>query len=188
MSLLQKGNSKLAKEVYQFNLPPIKTCTPSAWCREHCYALKGQYQANKKVIDACYNHNLEASRQDNFVLKICLEIKSHKNLKYIRIHAAGDFYSQEYIEKWTWIAYLNPQVKFLAFTKRRDLITPLMDFNRLPNAQIRESLDNSCKAALPFPKASIEGSNTLPGFICSGKCSGCFACWNDPHNVILPVH
>lgn len=188
-NLLQPGNTKLGKSIYQFSLPPLKTCTPSNWCQKNCYALHGLYKIHEDMINNYFNRCLKASESDTFVLKVCNEIKKHKNLKYIRIHVAGDFYSHEYVEKWQWIAYLNPSIKFLAFTKRDDMKESLAMFAELPNVSIRESLDESIESSLPFPKAIIQGSHAdLEGFVCSGHCDGCFACWNSSDNVILPAH
>lgn len=44
MNVFVKGNIKMGPEVLIFNLPPIKTYTPSKWCRENCYALMGNHR------------------------------------------------------------------------------------------------------------------------------------------------
>jgi len=41
--------------------------------------------------------------------------------KIVRVHQDGDFYSQEYLEKWKEIARLLPDVTFYAFTKSFEL-------------------------------------------------------------------
>lgn len=187
--LLQRGNTKLGRSIYQFSLPPIITCKPSTWCRDNCYACKGLYKMYEKRINEYFNRCYEISKKDSFVLKICDEIQSHKNLKYIRIHIAGDFYSPEYIEKWVWIAYLNPDIKFLAFTKRQDFQKELEELNELPNVTIRESIDSTMDPKMPFTKAIIQGSHKeYDGYACSGHCEKCLICWNTTDNVILPAH
>lgn len=48
-NLLIKGNAKMGKDVYAFNLPPKKTCTPTHWClhsrdgKPSCYALRNNF-------------------------------------------------------------------------------------------------------------------------------------------------
>jgi hypothetical protein len=187
--LLQKGNSKLGKSIYQFNLPAKITCTPSKWCIKNCYACKGLFKVYEDTIQACYNRSYEASKLPSFIDTINQEIKRHPSIKYIRIHASGDFYSNDYISKWYYIAKVNPNVKFLAFTKRIDLLTALYALDSLPNVVIRESIDESLHVSSYLPKAIIEGSHDIPGFICSGHCSDCFGCWSrKEENVILPAH
>lgn len=40
-----------------------------------------------------------------------------KNCKAVRIHAAGDFFNQEYFDMWLDLARVHPGVEFWAFTK-----------------------------------------------------------------------
>ena len=43
-NLLVAGNSTMPRSVGIWNLPALKTCTPSAWCKKHCYALQGRFR------------------------------------------------------------------------------------------------------------------------------------------------
>lgn len=59
----------------------------------------------------------------------------------VRVHESGDFYSQEYLEKWKQIWRLTPDVKYLAFTKSFHL-----DFIGIPkNVSIYNSVDETTK-------------------------------------------
>lgn len=40
-----------------------------------------------------------------------------KDARYVRVHAAGDFYSQSYFDQWLVVCQNNPKVNFWAFTK-----------------------------------------------------------------------
>jgi len=40
-----------------------------------------------------------------------------KNAGIVRIHVAGDFFSQQYMEAWYTVALLNPKILFYAYTK-----------------------------------------------------------------------
>jgi hypothetical protein len=51
-----------------------------------------------------------------------------KKADAVRIHDSGDFYNNEYIEKWVNIAMLNPNVNFYAYTKS----IPLFKGRNLP--------------------------------------------------------
>ena len=56
-----------------------------------------------------------------------------------RIHASGEFYSQVYVDKWTEIVSMNPDITFYAYTKR----IKTFDFtklNTLANFVIIDSL------------------------------------------------
>jgi hypothetical protein len=187
--MLLKGNKKLGKSIYHFPLPAIQTCTPSKWCKKHCYALHGIYVIHKKMIDKCHQRNYFTTMEDSFIQDISFEI-SKKKIKYVRIHTSGDFYDNRYVWKWYQIALYHPETKFLAFTKRIDLAGPLQEFAKLPNVSIKESLDPTI--ANPgiegVPKAYIQGTPGENGHICSGYCSECFECWNKNTNIILPAH
>lgn len=46
-----------------------------------------------------------------------IDIQIPKQAKNIRIHGSGDFFSQEYFDKWLTVCKNNPDVNFWAFTK-----------------------------------------------------------------------
>lgn len=103
-----------------------------------CYAQKAQriYPA----VTPARNRRLEISKSKTFVSSISTELtQTKKQFKYVRIHSSGDFYSQEYIDKWTAIAKAHPEIKFYAFTKRMKEFnfTKLMS---LKNTSIIDSL------------------------------------------------
>lgn len=109
--LLKCGNSKISKDCLIFNLPTSVCITGDC---PRCYARKSEVRF-KSVLEF-RNRNYEASLKDDFVDRICGEI--HRSKKILcRVHESGDFYSQEYVDKWTRIVYYNPQVKFYCYTK-----------------------------------------------------------------------
>jgi hypothetical protein len=55
------------------------------------------------------------------------EISKKRGLKAVRIHGSGDFYSQEYLDKWISIAKINPSIRFYCYTKSLHL-----DWSNLP--------------------------------------------------------
>jgi hypothetical protein len=67
--------------------------------------------------------NFRLARSDKFVDTITQECEHFYNkgaLKYVRVHGSGDFFSQEYVDKWKRIAQNVPNVVFYAYTKRED--------------------------------------------------------------------
>jgi hypothetical protein len=115
--MLKIGNSKLSKVIAIFDLPAIKTCVNCELCKNTCYAMKAQrmYKHTKAFRDNNYNESLKES----FVDKINMELMQlrKKGIKYIRIHSSGDFYSNEYLNKWIKIAELNRDLIFYSYTK-----------------------------------------------------------------------
>jgi hypothetical protein len=120
-------------------------------------------------------HNFSESVKDTFVDDVTSAIKENLFITYFRIHESGDFYSQEYLNKWKEIARKNPKVKFLAFTKSFTL-----DFSNLPkNLKIIMSVfPDTDLSKVPQGRRAYAGMKTKKAmFVCSGKCSSCLECW-----------
>lgn len=108
------GNAKLSSAILIFNLPAIKTCPNCSQCRKACFAAKAEYQYPQ--AKASRERNYQASGDCGFVDSIVrITEKSGKSL--VRIHESGDFYSQEYADKWAEIAKRLPNVFFYCYTK-----------------------------------------------------------------------
>jgi hypothetical protein len=175
MKLLKYENDKL-KDQYIFNLPVSKeVCGREC---PGCYALKAQKRFPKTVLP--YREaRLDASKRKDFVSTIVSELKTYKRTAdVVRIHESGEFYSQEYINKWEAIAKALPNFRFYAFTKR------IKEFNfkkimSLPNVVIIDSLMHG---GLNYDK--IEKLNKsikiCPATVNSGiKCDeACGYCWS----------
>lgn len=117
VKLSQDGNAKLkAANMLMFNLPAGKeTC--GRVC-PGCYAIKEQTRWPSVVLGR--NRRLEASKDESFAAKMSAEINKKKTRpKYFRVHASGDFYSQDYINAWETIAKEHPDIIFYAYTKRK---------------------------------------------------------------------
>lgn len=117
LPLIQRGNSKLAAAgMLMFNLPAIKeVCAMEC---AGCYAIKEQKVYPTALSSRMYRY--EQSQKDDFVDKIQDELdRRRKRPKMFRVHASGEFYSQEYVDKWTEIAKANPDIVFYAYTKRK---------------------------------------------------------------------
>lgn len=111
-----RSNSKLRKSgIHQFSLPAGFTCPMAGACAKFCYAKKGCYCF--KQPKAFHQSNYELSLAEGFTNVINAEIKRRRSIKAIRIHDSGDFYSQEYLNKWVAVMKANPSIKFYTYTK-----------------------------------------------------------------------
>ncbi len=195
-NLLIKGNLKMGSEVFLFNLPPIKTCTPTKWCLEGdngkpvCYALKGNFVFENVKRGAM--ERFEASKRSDFVESMCVEIeKVHP--KYFRFHASGDFYSEEYVGKVMKIASQFPDTFFRTTTRRRDLKDAILELANLPNFIVRESLD-TCRTTpgmgLPFAALDfLDVVNNKDSYLCPNDCPSCgYHCWENRKNMHFEQH
>ena len=135
MHLFKYENLKL-KQQFIFNLPASK-----AICNRlcpGCYANKAQlrFPAVLAYRESMYQQSLLPSFVDAIVSKLT---HTRRKSRTVRIHESGEFYSQEYIDKWASIATQLPQFTFYTFTKR------LTDFDfshlmSLPNVVVIDSL------------------------------------------------
>lgn len=70
----------------------------------------GVYNLRKENFDALRGK----SKQEMFSI---LEAALPKNAGIIRMHSAGDFFSQDYFDAWLGLAILNPDILFYGYTK-----------------------------------------------------------------------
>jgi len=128
------GNAKLGKGKYKivgFGIPADynfndgkrnrNTCAGAKDCRDVCYAKQGMYLFSN--VKAARNKALEQTLDSGFVtLAIADLTKLAKNgYNVVRVHDSGDFYSQEYLNKWYSIAKALPNLVFYAYTKALNL-------------------------------------------------------------------
>lgn len=124
------GNAKLAKGKYKivgFGIPADldfidgrrkrNTCPGAKDCRDVCFAKQGMFLF--KNVKAARKTALDQTLNEDFVsLAIADLTKLAKNgYNVVRVHDSGDFYSQEYLNKWYAIAKAMPNLVFYAYTK-----------------------------------------------------------------------
>jgi len=109
--------------VWEFNLPAGHSCPYAKDCKIMVDKETGKFKILGKKF-RCYAAGSERfpavrnMRWNNFEsMKNGEKIIIPKEATHIRIHASGDFYSQEYFDKWLKVCRENPEVKFWAFTK-----------------------------------------------------------------------
>lgn len=141
-TLLTDGNTKLGSGIGVWSIPPVKSCPgATALCKSKCYAERfiKQYGIN-------YGPRFKLSKTDKFVERMVQEAQYRT---FVRIHVAGDFYSQEYIRKWASIAGRCPGTKFYAYTRswRDPLLLPaLRALKAMPNFKLLFSCDRETGA------------------------------------------
>lgn len=146
---LQCHNDFLGKndevKFFTFNLPRIMTCPGrTGICSENCYQeiSENMIKQDNRDSQVLYSRKLNwfLSTQEDFVDRISKEINKispkPKQKIIIRIHASGDFYSEDYLEKWMKIALITKLSKknyeFVAYTKSYcELDNVLSDQERL---------------------------------------------------------
>jgi hypothetical protein len=133
---------------------------------------------------------LRESKRKDFVERIVKEIKG--KWQYFRIHASGDFYSEEYVEKWIEIAQQCPDTIFKAFTKREDLTDSLQRLAALPNVKLRQSLDETKQDAtmgLEVGVIEYDDLNKAGMMVCPQHCPTCgYKCWHKTESVVWHAH
>jgi hypothetical protein len=174
--MLQSGNSKLSTSVGIFNLTEGRTCPGrTAFCAEVCYAGRRRCKKGGRndKVSVFREANRLKSLSDSFVNDIVREIRFLGVVK-VRIHESGDFYSQEYLDKWIRIARRCSDVTFMAYTRCFDLL----NFSNVPaNMIVYSSFDPTSprmprageRATFIVPDGKT-AENVAPGyFVCPAK-------------------
>lgn len=177
-------NSKLGT-ICSINVPAIKTCREDAPCKKLCYANKGNFKFPKVVKS--YEENLRRFLEEPKEAEEDI-LQQLPYIGFCRIHASGDFVNREYFEMIVRIAKKCKRVKFMAFTKKYELVNDyISEGNTIPsNLKILYSGWNGLEMNNPhnIPTAYVNLKHETDCRIkksaipCGGKCDRCFACWN----------
>ena len=122
-----------------FTLPPCAmTCPNAKACIKGCYGKKGRmgcptahraYMENLAMVldDTLWKHlNAELT-----VLE-CQAERTHRRL-FIRIHAAGDFYDEDYTARWFSMISMHPKTTFYCYTKMVSMFHGLEEDGLIPD-------------------------------------------------------
>jgi hypothetical protein len=151
-----KDNAKVTKlNAISFGIPAyrsangFKTCPMAGACAAVCYARQGTYvfPAVKKARE----FNLTMSFGKDFVSNAVNDLNKLR-YKYIRIHDSGDFYNQEYLDKWFEIAKQFPNKIFYAYTKSLHLNFSSKPSNFMITQSIGGLLDAKIDTTLPHSR------------------------------------
>jgi hypothetical protein len=170
-----QGNDKIKKALV-WSLPSRTTC-PGATdiCKAVCYA-KATEEFHHNVVPQARERNFKLSKRRDFTALIIDALK-RRRLRALRIHESGDFYNQEYLNKWVEIMKARPDFLFWAFTK-----SYMLDWTealKLPNLKLRSSVDATSKGSIPgvplaiLSKHTHKGVTDCPGTLVSGHAIKC---------------
>jgi hypothetical protein len=139
--LLKPGNKKTGEDIWTFSLPAGGVHCPGATstCLQHCYALR--MAQRRPLLGQIYADNLRAANSERFVGDMIQEAVTKR---VIRVHASGEFYSLEYIDKWMEIARRTPGTLFYAYTRAWTIPTMderLQQLGSMPNFKMLWSCD-----------------------------------------------
>jgi hypothetical protein len=149
MNYLNQNSGLKPDNIYKFSLPVVKTCIGAQECIKFCYARKGHYRTFAKTVDKAHDRNYEFSKSKEFVKVIAAEIVN-RQIYIIRIHDTGDFYSQEYLDKWTLLAKHLKPTRFYAYTKSLQL--DFSKFTKLSNTKIIKSFGGKFDSQIDLQK------------------------------------
>ena len=191
------GNRKLGK-IPSVSFPPVMTCKPSAPCFKACYAMKAYRQYPN--VRTALTDNLELWRTDPkaFKAQFWQWLEKHKPA-YFRYHVSGDIPDYSYFIFMLMTAIAFPDIQFLAYTKRDDILTELPNtlFGLPKNLTLRQSIWLNESRSLPLPVAGVRDNqgniSNMPTdvrytFICGGSCVNCKQCWSREHSILFDMH
>lgn len=187
MAHISLSNSKLGS-IPSINLPPIVTCRPDAPCKSTCYACNGRFRF--KNVKQTLESNLEEWKSDpgKYMQSV---INACANVRFFRWHSAGDIPDESYLAMMCRVAFSQPEVHFLCFTKKHEMVNLYVSrYGKPKNLNIIFSAWGDFVPENPhnFPMAYVllksgEGEDRIPARAvpCSGSCNECIKdemnCW-----------
>jgi len=115
---LKNGNKKLGKLIYSFDLPAVVSCPNSSECFKSCYANKGTFLWGGKGAKTSNTYNFAIALNDlEYLQKELIKEIKKKNIKTIRIHSSGDFFSKQYFLMWCNIARHFKNINIFTYSK-----------------------------------------------------------------------
>ena len=195
--------SKKLGSIPSINIPPILTCRKDAPCSKLCYATKGTFTYKKVKTSHLENYIAYQEDQQMFFKKIDNFLNDDVIIyKYFRWHMSGDIIDMNYLYGMVKLAKKNKKTKFLAFTKKFDLVNMYLSINgQLPKnlTIVFSAWDNGFKVDNPYnlPIAYVDFKNKrlnpeIPedAKVCKNDCSTCRICWNlkEGESTILHQH
>lgn len=129
-TLLSGHNTKLNKDsIVSFGIPAYQsnthlvTCPFAGECKNYCYAKRGHYVYNN--VKSVQERRLLLTQEKEFVSSIITEVEINE-IKVVRIHDSGDFYSKAYLQSWINIANECSNTIFYAYTKSHSYVDSLV--------------------------------------------------------------
>lgn len=179
------------------------TCRKNAPCSKECYARNGNYRFPSVLESHTKNLNAYLESPKNYFNTISKYLKRRSHIEYFRYHSSGDIVDEKYLKGMVSVAKEFPNIKFLAFTKKFELVNGYLKKGyRIPkNLKILFSnwdknfiVDNPYNLPMTYVDFKDKSKNpTLPtknAKVCPGSCETCKMCWNlkKKHAVIFNQH
>ena len=186
---LSKGNSKMGR-VMSVSLPPIKSCGASLPCFKGCYAAK--LSRLRPVVRAAWESNWQLVTTDRgrYFGDVAEAIWTPPTPPALfRWHVAGDIVDYDYLRRMYVMSERFQDTKFLAFTKKYDLLGLTVKERRKMPANLSIILSMWPGLGVPpsvferFPKAWMRDKRNpdprIPkdAVTCDGGCEKCGLCW-----------
>lgn len=137
----QFGNAKLNETIATFSLPSGWTCPMALECLSKANRNTGRMTDGSHTKFRCFSasqeavftttrdsrwYNLDmlkaARTQRNMRELICNSLPLYRKISKVRIHVAGDFFSETYFRAWLDVAAITPELIFYGYTKRISLL------------------------------------------------------------------
>jgi hypothetical protein len=142
MKLFTQNKDLKKTGVYGWTLPAhwvkltdgtkFNTCPNAGVCAAFCYAKNGTFMFSN--VRKAHTEKLEMvlNNREKWIELINEELKNKKYInKFIRIHDAGDFFSEQYALDWINFAKENQQCIFYTYTKEVSLFKKLQRYQNL---------------------------------------------------------
>jgi hypothetical protein len=144
--LLSRANRDLARDgIWSWTIPALaarlpngttfRTCPAAGVCAQVCFARSGTY--NFPAVKAAHLRNLLYVIEDpkGWERAMIAELAHPRFVgAHVRIHAAGDFFSDSYARAWLRIIRATPDTSFYAYTKELIRHDRILEPERPPNA------------------------------------------------------
>lgn len=184
--------SKKLGRIPSLNIPPVLTCRRDAPCSSLCYARKGTFNYKNVVKSHMDNYIAYNEDQKGFFKEINKTLNNDVVIyKYFRWHMSGDIVDMKYLYGMIELAKKNKKTKFLAFTKKFELVNMYLSVvNEEPPKNLKivfSAWDKDFKVDNPhnlpisyvnFKNKALNPSIPENAKKCSGDCSNCRICWN----------
>lgn len=118
--------SKLGASIPCINLPPVITCRLDAPCIRLCYARKGRFACGNVKKSLAGNLEIYMANPDFYFGFIDMYLKNSA-FSFFRWHSSGDIPDERYLSGMNSVAASNPDIKFLCFTKKYELINNFIE-------------------------------------------------------------
>lgn len=192
------GNSKMGEDCPNVSLPPVFSCHGVCGeCAKYCYAVTKycmQGIHDSRILNNKWFRNMAIYTLDpeRYFAEIDAAISSRKK-SFFRWHVGGEIPNRGYFIGMNAIAIKNPDVRFLCFTKRYDIVNTCLENIKLPqNLKVLFSAAPNTKMENPFhlPESHVafedSSKNTCHHpesmvWHCPGSCDVCrcagAGCW-----------